>query len=312
MTSMSTAPAARFERFRASERAVWQSFGVDPMERHIETASGLSVRLNDVGGGDSVVFIHGSGGSGVYWAPLVAGLSAGLRCIAIDRPGWGDSTPIGWSSGSFADHAAGLTQGILDALGLERAHLVGGSIGALFIQRFAQRHPDRVGKVVLLGGGPFLPQLKPPTPIRLLRSPIGRLMVTLPQRPPMIRTQLGRLGHRKGLEAGLVPDALVQAYASCANHTDALGHERSLIRSVLTRSGFVDGFLLNETDLVRISAPTLSIYGGDDPVGSEALWEEYVRLSPNAALHIVPDTGHLPWFDHPTEVAEEVRRHLIS
>ena len=103
------------------------------------------------GRGDPVLFLHGLGGSRSSWEPQLAGLSAGFRCIAWDMPGYGASAPEApLTFAAIADAVARL----LDAAGVERAHLVGESFGGMHALHVALRHPDRVGRLVLANTSP--------------------------------------------------------------------------------------------------------------------------------------------------------------
>jgi 4,5:9,10-diseco-3-hydroxy-5,9,17-trioxoandrosta-1(10),2-diene-4-oate hydrolase len=69
--------------------------------------------------------------------------------------------------------AADVVRGALDSLGIDRAHVVGGSVGSNWALRFAQAEPARVRSLVLLGAGPLSPELGPPGFFKMLVSPIG-------------------------------------------------------------------------------------------------------------------------------------------
>jgi pimeloyl-ACP methyl ester carboxylesterase len=310
MTNAKSTEPTRFAQFRNAERAVWDHYGLQPTETLVPVRSGGVIRVNDIGSGDPILFIHGSGGSGVYWAPLVQELASHFRCILMDRPGWTLSSPVDYSNGSFGTIAASMQADLLDALRVDRAHLVGGSIGNLYALRFAQAHPDRVGGIVLAGSGPLTDAIEPPTFIKLLRSPLGQIIIRIPQKPGMVRKQLAGLGHRISLDRGLIPDVLVDLYSSTGRHTEAMRHERDLVRNILDRGGWVDGFTLGTEELGGITVPTLMIYGNQDPVGRVEIWERFVEILGNGALYTVADSGHLNWYDKPQEIAIQITTHL--
>jgi len=82
------------ERYRRAERALWESLGVHPTERSIGLErTGAAVRIQEVGEGPPVVFVHGASNGGTSWASLAARLD-GFRCILVDRPGCGLSPPL--------------------------------------------------------------------------------------------------------------------------------------------------------------------------------------------------------------------------
>src|SRR5208282_3547049 len=93
--------------------------------------------------------LHGLGGTKGSFLPTVAALAPRFRVIALDLPGFGDSDkPIGaaYDARFFADAVIDL----LDALTLERAHLIGNSLGGRVALEVALRYPSRVGRVALL------------------------------------------------------------------------------------------------------------------------------------------------------------------
>lgn len=310
MASATTTATNRFAGFRRAEEAVWDHFRLRPSENLVRTRNGRVVRLHEVGSGAPILFVHGSGGSGAYWAPLVKELAPHFRCILIDRPGWTLSTPVDYSDGDFGATVASLQGDLLDSLEVSKAHVVGGSIGDVYALRFAQYHPDRVLGLVLVGGGPLTTEVRPPTFIRLLRSPLGQLMVRIPQKPGMVRKQMEGLGHKASLDQGQIPNELIDLYSATSRHTDALRNERDLVRSVLDRRGWVPGFTFSRAELQDISAPTLMVYGSDDPVGSVEMWTQFVRAMPSGAIHVVSDAGHLNWYDKPEEVGARIGQQL--
>ncbi|HVF07567.1 MAG TPA: alpha/beta hydrolase, partial [Actinomycetota bacterium] len=150
------------ERYFAAEAAMWSHYGLAPTSQTLTVGRSKSaLRVQEVGTGDPILFVHGTGGSGAYLAPLVAELS-GSRCLVIDRPGWAVSTPVDYSERPYADIVSEILRDTLDALEVERAHVVGASIGDLWALRFAMAEPSRVERVVLLGGGPISPAVTVP------------------------------------------------------------------------------------------------------------------------------------------------------
>ena len=78
-----------------------------------------------------VLFVHGSGMSAATWTPLLARLRS-RRAVAVDLPGFGLSDPYDYRGRSLRRHAVSQLSSILDALGLERAPIVGNSLGAMW------------------------------------------------------------------------------------------------------------------------------------------------------------------------------------
>lgn len=145
---------ARIQRYRGAERRFWNHCGLEPKERFIELNSPAArLRVLEVGSGEAILFVHGTAGAGPVWAPIAKELE-GFRCFFLDRPGWGLSSAIDYSRSEYKTLVADVLTGTLDALGVEKAHVIGGSIGNLWALRLAQARPSRVERVVLMGGGP--------------------------------------------------------------------------------------------------------------------------------------------------------------
>lgn len=303
---------ARGQRYRRAERAFWDHYGVAPAERFVEVGSPpVRLRVQEVGSGMPVLFVNGTGGPGAYFAPLLRELQ-GFRCLVLDRPGWGLSSPVDFSGRAYRTVTAELLREILDAFGVDQACVVGGSIGNLWTLRMAQAHPSRVERLVLLGGGPLTSEIGVPPFIRLLRSPLGRIITRIPENPRMVGKQLAGLGHAASLEAGRVPQAFIDWHVAMSRETDWARHERDMVRSVVGRRGYVPGLVPEDAEIARIEQPTLMVYGTADPIGSVDVWRRFVGLMPRGELEVVDGGGHLVWYDDPSRIGARVARFLAG
>lgn len=300
-----TAPSSRTERYLKSERKLWQHYGLEPAERFIDLdAPAARLRVLEAGSGEPVLFVHGTVGPG-GWPSLIRELP-GFRSIVLERPGWGLSSAIDFRGQEYKTVVADLLRGALDALGLERAHLVGGSIGDVWALRLAALHPSRVGRVILLGGGPIVPEAGVPGIIRLLASPAGVVMVRRQGKPGLVRSMLRHSGHGASLDDGRIPDAFVDWRTALGRETDSMRHERAMVCAIVKGKSYRPGLTFEDAELAAIRHSTLHVYGTADPVGSADLWKRITRTLPHGRLSIVEGAGHMPWFEDSTRVAEEV------
>lgn len=189
----------------------------DPIE-----IDGLRIALEDTGGdGAAVLFVHGLGGSRNAWAAQVRACEeSGYRAIAYDQRGCGRSNkPDGpYSVELWAEDA----ERLLDALGVERAALVGHSVGCMVAEHTAHRLGDRAWALAVLGGAlQWRPESRPVFEERVKLARAGRMdeiaeMVTTTGLSERCRAE------RPGL-AGLVRELFASndpvAYAECARAT---------------------------------------------------------------------------------------------
>lgn len=305
------APAADApsERFRRVEAALWEHHGLRPTVRYIELQRPrLRLRVLEVGAGKPVLLVHGTVGPG-GWASLIEAMG-NARFIVLDRPGWGGSEALDFSKHAYRKVAADIQRGVLDALGIDRAAVIGGSIGNVWALSLAQFHPSRVERVVLLGGGPLVEEARRPSFIRLIASPLGWLVVRLPMTGDRTRSILRGSGHGPSLDAGRIPEAFIDWRVSLSNDTLAMRHERAMIRSIVRGPGWKPGFLFADDDFGAIEAPTLMVYGTADELGTLDAWRRVMGAMPRGKLRIIEGAGHMPWFDEPRQVAADIDRFL--
>jgi pimeloyl-ACP methyl ester carboxylesterase len=271
----------------------------------------IRLRALEVGSGRPILLVHGTVGPAA-WSSLIEAVGGDARFVVLDRPGWGGSDPIDFVSADYHQLAAAVLAGALDTLEIERATVIGGSIGDVWALSLAERHPSRVGRVVLLGGGPLRAEVRPPRFIRLLASPIGRLIVRLPMSADRTRAMLAASGHASSLADGRIPDEFVAYRVSLSNDTPAMRHEQAMVANIVRGTGWRPGLPYDDTALAGIDAPTLFVYGTNDEVGDAAMWGRFVAAMPDAELEIIEGAGHMPWFDRPREVAARIGRFLAG
>lgn len=139
------------------------------------------------------------------WAPLVAELG-GFRSLLLDRPGTGLSEPLAIDATNLEQVADIFVADVLDALGVERAHLVASSFGGYLALRSAAATPDRVGRMVQMAVPGGAPGMAMPAFMKAIVAPgLGRLIRALPPNERTGRMTLRQIGHGKSLDAGRIP-----------------------------------------------------------------------------------------------------------
>ena len=160
-------------------------------------AGGMTVHYHDVGAGEPVLFLHSYGPGTTAWITFhktIGVLSRHFRCILMDLPNFSKTGPIVYHEGVHAVQAR-TAVALLDALGIERAHLVGNSQGGQSSMVAAITYPDRVKKFVMggshigTGGDRYLMANRPSEGSRATREAIAN---------PTRKTSAGTSGpHRR-------------------------------------------------------------------------------------------------------------------
>lgn len=250
-------------------------------ERTVEV-DGLPVRYFEsspasAAGGEAIVLLHGLGDSAETWARVMPRLARERRVLAPDLAGFG-RTPVPREGMSLSALVRNL-DGFLDALGVERAVLVGNSLGGAVAVRYAANNPGRVEHLFLLNSAGLLnevpPELEPGT------REEARELVRI------------TFGPEAGTPRFLLDD-LIRASRDPARRTYLRSDEPTDIRE----------------DLGRIEAPTTIIWGEHDRLIPPEHGEIMRGSIPRSELIVLPDAAHLPQIQTPEEVLRIIMARL--
>ncbi len=276
--------------------------------RHVEVGAGGRVHLLEKGAGPPVVLIHGTGISAGLLLPLLNELH-GVRAMAPDLPGQGLSDPIDLPRNRYRETAVAWLDGLLDALELDAAALLGHSGGGVWALWYALAHPDRVKRLVLIGP-PALPKTRCPLPYRLIATPgLGELLSRLvPPSPKSVLRFASFMGEKATLAGH--PD-LVDLFVAAGRDPIAASGARAEVRvlvspfALLSPSGFRRHSRVRPDELRQVAMPTLVVWGEQEPLGSVSVAQAVTELIPHARLEVLP-TGHVPWLGQPAQTAATV------
>ncbi len=261
----------------------------DPEIANRMSAGGIDTNYHDRGKGPAVLFIHGSGPGVSAWANwrlTIPALTASYRAIAPDMVGFGFSDrPEGveYSKETWAGQAVGL----LDALGIEKAHVVGNSFGGAIALALAIRHPERVGRLVLMGsvGVPF-----PITP---------GLDAVWGYEPSL--AAMRKLLDIFAYDRGLVNDELAELRYRASIRPGFQDSFSAMFRA--PRQRWVDALASAEANIRAIPHETLIIHGRDDrviPLANSLTLLEWIDRS---QLHVFGRCGHWVQIEHAARFA---------
>ncbi len=267
-------------------------------------AGGHELSAFAFGEGPAVVLLHGLAATKLSFMPLLPSLAERFRVIVPDLPGHGDSDKrkARYTPAYFADVVVEL----LDALGVDRATLVGNSMGGRIALEVAAEAPDRVTSLVLLA--PAVPGL--PWPFytwfaRALPTGIGR--VPLPLQRRVVTRTLKQLFARPdrlaaaGYLAGV--DEFIRVYRS--------GRARIALLSAIR--GLAGDAPAAFWDRMRdVEAPSLILWGVEDRLVPERLGRKLAATLRRAELVVLSEVGHVPQFEVPEVTRELVLEFLES
>ena len=291
--------------FREAERRYFERERLIVEERFVQLARpSLRARVLERGTGEPVLMLHGGGGVAAHWAPLIARLD-GYRVIAPDRPGCGLTDAFDNRGVNLRDHAVAFIGGVMDALQVEHAHIVAGSMGGLWSLWFALAAPERVRSLALLGAPANVLGSSAPLGFRLLGVPWlnARMLALEPPSTRQARTLFARMGHD--------PDTLAPEFIELMARAEQLPAYPQHWLSLLENSWYLgrNRVRLGAGDLRRVKQPVQLIWGSRDPFGPPAIGEQMRAILPDARI-VTLAAGHLPWVDEPERCAEIVRDFL--
>jgi pimeloyl-ACP methyl ester carboxylesterase len=241
--------------------------------------------------GTPVVALHGVTDSWRSFEPVLPHLPAELRMIALTQRGHGgsDKPALGYRPGDFADDLAAF----LDAMEIDRAVLVGHSIGSINAMRFAIDHPSRVAGLLLAGTMPWFG--RPPDLLHFHRAQIEPLADPVP-------ADFAREFQRSTL-AQPIADALLDGFVA----------ESLKVPARVWRAAFA-GFIGDDfsSRLREVEAPTLVIWGRHDAFCSAGDQQEMLRLIRTARLVEYADAGHAMHWEEPRRFALDLTRFVNS
>jgi pimeloyl-ACP methyl ester carboxylesterase len=259
--------------------------------------AGTPLRVRDTGPKEApaLILMHGFGSSLETWEPWARLLSDNYRVVRFDFPGSGLSEPD--RSGDYSDaRTLMLLKALMHQMGIERAVLVGNSIGGRIAWKFAAAYPGLVSKLVLVSPDGFA-------------SP-GFEYGRAPKIPVILQLI------KYFLPKQILRSTLLPAYADPVRLSDAkVQRYYELLLAPGNRGALIARMrqtLLEEPAplLRRIEAPTLLLWGEADHMIPYSNAADYLRALPNARLVSFPDLGHVPQEESPDESVQPLERFL--
>lgn len=258
----------------------------DESKRELDTDQGV-LRYHEAGDGPPLILLHGSGPGVTGWRNYrgnIGVLAEKYHCYVLEFPGFGVSDPV---KGHPVLTAGSSLIRFMDALGIESAPLIGNSMGGVVGVNVAIKKPDRVSKLVTIGGvGPNVFSPSPSEGIRLLQE-----FTDGPDREKLIRWLNAMVFDRK-----LVTEELIEERWAAAIDPDAQETAQMMYGSAAF--AMQQEFMAASDNppywsmMHKVACPTLLAWGRDDRVSPPDMAMVPMRLIPRAELHVFPNCGH--------------------
>jgi len=244
-----------------------------------QLASGHRIHYNEAGSGAPVLFMHGTGPGATSWSnfnPNFQVLGQSFRCILVDALGWGESDPMELTTEARNTVNARSLRDLMDALGLERANIIGNSMGGGAGLAFAIDYPDRLDKLVVMGAGAG-------SPVYTATPTEGIKVINETYREPTVEN-FGRLVRVMVYDSAFVTNELLEqrrqgALKSQTHMDNWIAGQRVQPRDIYA-------------DLPKIRSKVLMIHGRNDrTVPLETGLAAFARI-PGAQMHIFNECAH--------------------
>lgn len=278
----------------------------DATKRELATEQGV-IRYHEAGDVDAppLILLHGSGPGVNGWRNYRGNLeffAATHHCYIVEFPGFGVSDPV---EGHPVLTAGASVIRFMDGLGISSAPMIGNSMGGVVGINLAIKHPDRVEKLVTIGGvGPNLFSPSPSEGIRLLQE-----FTDEPDKDKLVRW-LNAMVH----DRAVVTDDIIAERWEAAINPDAQKTAQMMYGSAAFK--MQQDFLAN-ADIApywammhKVKCPTLLTWGLDDRVSPPDMSLAPLRLIPNAELHVFPKCGHWVMIEAKDAFEKTVREFL--
>ena len=258
---------------------------------------GYFTNCHDVGSGEAVLLLHGSGAGVSGWANwrmLIPELARKWRVLAPDLVGFGyTETPADFTF-RFMDSWVDQILGVLDSLGIERAHIVGNSFGGAVALWLAHRAPERTGRLILMGPGGWPAAVGPE---------LTALWAYKPS-PEAMREAMSVMAY----DQGLITDELVEMRYRATLREGAQEIFERVFPPPYQR--WLDAQALPIGALQAITNDVLLIHGKEDRVvPSSVSWNLHQHL-PNSQFHSISRCGHWTMVEHARRFRQLVENFL--
>ncbi|AUG48181.1 2-hydroxy-6-ketonona-2,4-dienedioic acid hydrolase [Haloarcula taiwanensis] len=298
-------PAERRYADAQARLADHYDLGVESRITETEAAGRVHYLVDGDPDGDSVLLLHGVGTPAATWLPLFPSLTDEYRVYAPDRPGLGLSAAPSYRNRNLRSFLVAYLLELLDALAIDRPHVVGNSHGGLQAFLLAIDH-DRVDRLQLVGAPGGVSRAFPLLFRLLTVRGLNRVLLWLLTRGDPVENARQSMKRVNVVDTAAIPGVFYELLAVGQDLPGRQESQRSLA-TVQGSYGHAHPLFDIRNEIVQIDRPTQFVWGTEDAFYAPDVGRPVAEKMANAAFHELPGHGHTPWLEPGSEVAELVR-----
>jgi len=265
--------------------------------KFVQMAGGANIHYRDQGSksAPALVMIHGMSSHLQTWEPLIAEMGDSYRILSLDLPGFGLTGPN--PTGEYGPNAyIEAVLAVMDDTNIDKATIVGNSMGGWTAWRMGLSHPNRTNGLVLLDpwGAPGKGKEKSNLAFKLMQSPIGKALM-----PHFTPRSIVKQSVLQSVERDeIVTPEMVDRYYELTRFP---GNRKASL-DAMERSNDLSAW----SEISTLEMPVLIIWGREDRLIDVSRSEQFVEELNTEQLIIYDDVGHLPMEEVPSDVARDI------
>ncbi|MBD3628003.1 alpha/beta hydrolase [Cyclobacterium sp.] len=288
-------------KYKETREKLFNQAGISPKSNFatVNDSDVKKVHYLELGSGKPLILIHGGLSHSSEWFPMLKQLSNHFHLFVVDRPGHGLTDPINYTNIDYEKSSINFIHSFMDSVGLQKASLLGNSMGGYFAICFGMSYPERVDKLLLIGAPAGMNRWVP-LMLRLLGTKgINKLLAKTFAKPSISNL---KMVHRQILVASI--NQLPEVYfENCYHHMllpEVMVAHRTMLENVLTIRGWKAKYYLTDR-LNQLEIPAHFIWGDQDAFEKYDTGLQKAKKIKAYTFKVVENAGHCPWLDRPGE-----------
>ncbi len=288
-------------KYNETRDRLFKQVDISPKSNFVNINGSVIKRVHylELGSGKPLILIHGGLSHSTEWFSILKQLSNHFHLFVVDRPGHGLTDPINYSNVDYQQSAIDFIHSFMNSVRLQKASILGNSMGGYFAVCFGIAYPERVDKLFLIGAPAGMNRWIPPM-LRLMGTKgVNKLLAKTIAKPSISNL---KMIHKKILVAST--DQLPQVYFEHGYYHMLLPEiaksQRTMLENVLNLKGWKAKYYLTNR-LNQLEPPVHFIWGDQDAFEKSNTGLKKAEGIKKHTFDVVKNAGHCPWLDQPEE-----------